>query len=390
MTHMVRRILSNLIEKLPKGLILLGPRQVGKSTLAKGLGADLQINLADEETYQKHLKDPGLIKRIVNAEDKKALVVFIDEIQRIPSMLNTIQALIDENKSRRFVLTGSSARKLKRGQANLLPGRIFWKHLSPFLFWEIEDQFDLKKALITGTLPEVYLEDYGRELLKSYTSTYLREEIQAEALTKDLASYARFLDLAAELSGQYINYSKIASDSEINKETIRRYFDILVDTLIVEKVKSYTQVSKERKARQKERFIFFDLGVRNAILKRETSNFSKEEMGFLFEQWITLQVIYLNRTMDLDWEITSYRDDRGLEVDLIIEDKIELTSVEIKSSQRVDVKMTKNLVRFEKIIGKKTSKIIVYQGDETQNFDNGCKVFPYKKFLNDLLTKAKS
>jgi len=375
------------MEKSPKSLILLGPRQVGKSTLAHQLKLGLQINLADEETYQQHIKDPGLIKRMVLADSQK-LTIFIDEIQRIPSMLNTIQVLIDEDKERRFLLTGSSARKLKKGQANLLPGRIFWKHLSPLLYWEIKDQFDLEKALTIGTLPEVYLEDYGKTLLRSYTSTYLKEEIQAEALTKDIASYSRFLDLSAELSGQYINYSKIANDSEINKETIRRYFEILVDTLIVEKISSYTQVPKERKARQRERFIFFDLGVRNSVLKRENSKFSKEEMGFLFEQWIILQAVYLNRTLDLDWKISSYRDDGGIEVDLILETPTQFMAIEIKSSKRVDQKMTRNLIRFEQLIGKKTSKVIVYQGDAEQKFSNDCVVLPYQNFLEKIINNV--
>lgn len=386
---MIDRILKKELIDSPKGLVLLGPRQVGKSTLAKALKPDLQINLADEETYQAHLKDPGLIKRIVQAESEKN-IIFIDEVQRIPSILNTVQALIDEDKNRKFLLTGSSARKLKRGKANLLPGRLFWKHLSPLLYWEIQNQFDLEKALTIGTLPEVYLEDYGASLLKSYTATYLREEIQAEALTKDLAAYARFLDLAAELSGQYINYSKIASDAEINKESIRRYFEILVDTLIVEKLNSYTRVAKERKARQKDRFIFFDLGVRNAVLGRESSRFSPEEMGFLFEQWLILQVIYLNKTYDPGWRISSYRDSRGIEVDLIIETASEFITLEIKSSKRADYKMTKNLYRFEEIAKLKTVKMLIYQGEEKQLLSNDCLALPYTIFLEQLFEKAKS
>ena len=192
------------------------------------------MNLADEENFRQHLNDPGLIKRIVSALPNKKNVILVDEVQRIPSILNTIQALIDSHRNLRFLLTGSSARKLRHGQANMLPGRVLLEYLPPLVYWEIREGFDLNKALTIGTLPEVYLQDYGPEILNSYVTGYLREEIQAEALTKDLASYSRFLDLAAELSGQYMNYSKVASDSEVNKDKIRRYMEILSDTLLVE------------------------------------------------------------------------------------------------------------------------------------------------------------
>src|SRR5690606_20271480 len=121
----------------------------------------------------------------------------------------------------------------------------------------ISEAFDLDRALHLGTLPDIYLHDYGEELLEAYTATYLREEIQAEALTKDLAAYGRFLDLAAEMSGHHLNYSKLASDSEVNKETIRRYMEILSDTLLIERIPSFTATPKQRKARQKDRYIFF-------------------------------------------------------------------------------------------------------------------------------------
>ncbi len=136
-------------------------------------------------------------------------------------------------------------------------------------------------------------------------------------MTKDLGAYARFLDLAAELSGQCINYSKISSDSEIHKETIRRYFSILEDTLFIEKVPSFTEVDSRRKARQRERFIFFDLGVRNAILRRFA--FSAEEYGRLLEQFLILQTIYANKTLEKNWRVCSYRDDGGIEIDFIID-----------------------------------------------------------------------
>ncbi|MCP4599836.1 MAG: ATP-binding protein [Proteobacteria bacterium] len=383
---MIERILRNRIEKHPKSILLLGPRQVGKSTLCNSLQPDLSVNLADEELFRQHLNDPGLIKRIVRSLPQGSKTILIDEVQRIPSMLNTIQALVDGNSQWRFWLTGSSARKLKRGKANLLPGRVLLEYLPPLLYWELAGHFDLSKALTIGTLPEVYIEEWGPDILHSYAAGYLREEIQAEALTKDLASYSRFLNLAAELSGQYMNYAKVASDAEINKETIRRYMEILSDTLLVEIVPSFKDVDKKRRARQKDKFIFFDLGVRNALLGRTSKfGFSKEEWGHLFEQWMILQVLYYNRMYKKNWRISTYRDAMGVEVDLIIETNTSALAVEIKSGGKAHPKMFKGLNKLEDITGRAFQNYLVYQGEHTQNFESLGSAVPYQVFLDQLL-----
>ena len=308
-------------------------------------------------------------------------------MQRLPNILNTIQALLDSDDTLRFLLTGSSARKLRRGRANLLPGRVLLEYLPPLVYWEIMEGFDLRKALTIGTLPEVYLQDYGPDILDAYVAGYLREEIQAEALAKDLASYSRFLDLAAELSGQYLNHSKVASDSEINKHAIRRYMEILSDTLLIELLPSYREVSKERRARQKEKFMFFDLGVRNSLLGlRNPAYFSREELGSLFEQWMILQVIYYNRLHKKGWRISSYRDAMGVEVDLVVETGAECIAVEFKSSSRVDEKMFRGLVRFEQIANREVKRYLVYQGEFEQRFEHLGLAVPYGIFLATVIT----
>lgn len=381
---MIPRIIKNKLIKSKKSTLLLGPRQVGKSTICKELNPVLTINLANEREFLEHSKDVGLIDRIVEAQNKDALI-FIDEIQRIPSMLNSLQVLIDNTPSRKFLLTGSSARKLKRGKANLLPGRIFVEKLSPLLFWEIGNKFDVERALRLGTLPEVYLNDYGQKLLESYVDTYLREEIQAEAVTKDLGAYSRFLDLAAELSGQYLNYSKIASDAEIKKETVRRYFSILEDSLIVERIPSYTDIKNKRRARQKDRFIFFDVGVRNVILNKHVFLPSKTELGHLFEQWIFIQILSYVRLYDKPWKLYSFATIDDQEVDIIIETNDTLLAIEIKYRENIDQKMTKGLVLFEKISKRLVKKFIIYTGKYKQKFSNGCEGVPYTEFLNDII-----
>ena len=386
MRIVINRILENKLKNHPKSILLLGPRQVGKSTLCSGCIPDLTINLADEELFRQHLNDPGLLKRIVKALPQIRQTVFIDEVQRIPSVLNTVQALIDSNPQLRFLLTGSSARKLKRGNANLLPGRVLLEHLPPLLYWELTGQFNLERALVTGTLPEVYLQEWGPELLQSYAVGYLREEIQAEALTRDLGSYSRFLNLAAECSGQYMNYAKVASDSEINKETVRRYMQILADTLLIEFVPSFTQVGKERRARQKDKFIFFDTGVRNAVLGRSSpSSFSREELGQLFEQWLILQVLYYNRLHKKNWKISTYRDAMGVEVDLIIQTHTTSVAVEIKYAARAEPRMFKALQQLSSLTGCDFIPYVVYRGEHEQLFDDLGKALPYQVFLEQII-----
>lgn len=378
---MIGRMAEKALVDAPKSVLLLGPRQVGKSTLVRSLKPDVEIQLADEENYQAYLKDPGRLKRIVAAHDGP-LVIFIDEVQRIPSLLNSVQAIVDRDPQKKFFLTGSSARKLKRGQANLLPGRITVEYLTPLLYWEVKDRWDLDRALSVGMLPEIYLESYGPDLLSSYASLYLKEEIQAEALTRNIRNYSRFLDVAAELSGHYINYAKLATDAEVNKETIRRYMDILADTLLIEKIASFTDTTQARKARQKERFLFFDVGVRNALLQRHRAPLSKEEKGALFEQWLIVQLIGFQRTQHKPWIISSYRDHAGLEVDLLLETPSDFLAVEIKSNIRAHARMFKNLSRFERLIKRDLKKIVVFQGEHIEKFEDLGLAMPYQVFLD--------
>lgn len=382
MTYMIDRILKSRLKKHPKSFLLLGPRQVGKSTLCNQLRPDFVVDLADEEVFRQHVTDSGLIKRIIAGFSSSSMTVLVDEIQRIPSMLNTIQSILDRNRKLRFLLTGSSARKLKRGKANLLPGRILLEFLPPLVYWEIEDRFDLDRALSIGCLPEVYTEEYGPELLRSYAAGYLREEIQAEALTRDIGAYGRFLDLAAELSGQYLNYSKVASDAEINKETVRRYMDILSDTLLVEIIPSFSEVDERRRARQKDRFVFFDPGVRNAILGRARGSFSREERGRLFEQWLVLQIIYYDKLFARQWRISSYRDAFGVEVDLLIDTGDKLVGIEIKSAVKAHERMFSGLVKLGRLLTRPLESYVIYQGEHVQRFEGAGLAVPYRRFLS--------
>jgi predicted AAA+ superfamily ATPase len=244
----------------------------------------------------------------------------------------------------------------------------------------------LERTLKYGCLPEIFLQEYGSELIQEYAHIYLREEIQAEAVVRNIDSFARFLDVAAERSGQIVNFSSIASDTEIPKETIRRYYSILEDTLLIERIPGYTDVDSSRKATQKEKIIFFDVGVRNAILGRTENAMSSEELGSLFEQWLIVQIIALFSYHKRTCKFFFFRDEQKSEVDLIIEENERLTAIEIKYSTKAKTEHLTGLRTFSKIARKPVDSYLVFRGETQENWDNIMAV-PYGKFLD--MMKAK-
>ncbi|MFN8642715.1 MAG: AAA family ATPase [Candidatus Binatia bacterium] len=326
------RLVGERIRKSKQSILLLGPRQVGKSTLCRALEPGLYIDLADQATFLAHSKDAGLLRRELAAHAQARLVV-IDEAQRVPTILNTVQSLIDASGKRlRFIITGSSARKLKRGGANLLPGRLILERLDPLSIAEIRENADLTRCMQLGMLPGIY--DGGHEaidVLGTYADVYLREEVQAEALTTNIGAYARFLDTIAAASGQWINYSKLASDAEIPKETLRRFIQLLDDTLLCVRIPPYRPAGgTSRKVQQRERVLLFDVGVRNALLGTHRRHVAADQAGSVFEQWVILQVVYLEHALRAGWRLSTYRSEAGAEVDLIIERDDDVLAVEIK------------------------------------------------------------
>jgi predicted AAA+ superfamily ATPase len=385
MPHVIDRHVRERIQKSKKSVLLLGARQVGKSTLARSLGPDVVINLADEASYLSYAKDPARLRHEIRAATKRSLIL-IDEVQRIPSILNTVQALIDEGAKHRFILTGSSARKLKRGQANLLPGRVVLEYLDPLSFWELGSAFDLDRALSVGTLPGVFLDrESGADVLDSYATAYLREEIQAEAIVRDLGSYARFLDVAAAGSGDWINYSKLASDTEIAKETLRRFFQILEDTQLAFRISPFQVERGSRRVSQRDRILFFDVGVRNALLGLQRAPLSPADRGRLFEHWFVLQCLYFIRAQRLPWRVSAYRTDAGAEVDLVLDTGRTLVAVECKLGRNVSPRELSGLRSFASVVKKPLQSVVVFRGERPMRFDGNVVALPYREFLSELL-----
>lgn len=384
MAHVWARWVGARIAKSRQSVLLLGPRQVGKSTLCRSLSPALYVDLADQQEFLAHARDPGLLRREVDGLEGPGLVA-IDEIQCLPDLLNTVQSLIDQRRAGpRFILTGSSARKLRRGGANFLPGRIVLERLDPLCALEVlatpGARFDLDRALQVGMLPGLHGGgDDAVDLLGTYAATYLREEIQMEALARSVGSYARFLDVLAVASGQWLNYAKLATDADIPKETLRRYVQLLDDTLLATRLPPFAARPRiSRRVTQRERVLLFDVGVRNALLGLHRRRIGAEQIGSVFEQWAILQVVYLDRALRKGWQLSAYRSEHGAQVDLVVERQDDIVGIELKAGRTVSPRDTRGLRSLAEIAGrhKPFRRWVLYRGERAQRFDDGTQVWP--------------
>ena len=260
--------------------------------------------------------------------------VFLDEVQRVPALLDAVQVSLDESPGRfRFLMSGSSARKLRRAQANLLPGRVHVHRMHPLLASELGEDFDLDRVLAHGTLPGIYAERDRptREAdLRSYADTYLREEVQAEALVRHIGGFGRLLDLVAASSGRILNVQALCRDAGLGYETTRRYIDVLEDTLVVFRVPAWSGSSRASLVRHP-RLFFFDIGVRNALLRRPLDTPLPDERGLLLEHLVACE---LHRRVGALWPeaaLFHYRTRSGAEVDFVLEVGREVWGIEVKA-----------------------------------------------------------
>ena len=329
---MITRLLSRAIEKSPKSVLVLGPRQVGKSTLLLGLKPDLSINLADQTEFIHFTSNPDELNSRI--EQAKAKIVFIDEIQRIPEILNSVQVIIDRKKAEiKFLLSGSSARKLRRGSANLLPGRLFNYRLGPLSCLELDCKMDSLKALSLGCMPEPYFmksKEFATKLLSSYTGTYLQEEVINEAVVRQVHGFSRFLKVVAENSGRSLDFSKLANKAKVNRSAARRYYELLEDTLICEKLDAYS-FKKEFDLVRHPKFYLFDIGIVNAVL--DNFKVSQDRIGHLFEHLFFNQLMNSSYAYDVKIEIYHFRTRGGLEVDFVVKIKNRFLAIEVKASE---------------------------------------------------------
>lgn len=383
---MYERVLAARLAGQRHHVLLLGPRQVGKSTLLGSLAPDLTLNLASLATFHEFVAEPDRLERELLAAPSTTRVVFIDEVQRVPALLDGVQAIVDAQPRRfRFLISGSSARKLRRGHANLLPGRLVMHNLHPLFACELGAGFELERVLAHGTLPGIYADrdqDSRASTLRSYVDAYLREEVQAEALVRDIGGYARLLDLVAASSGRVINLHALSQDAGISYETARRYLDVLEDTLVLFRVPAWSG-SDRTSVVAHPKILLFDLGVRNAILRRPLDRALPDERGLLLEHLVGLELRGREGTLWPEARLLHFRTRRGAEVDFVLSVGRELWGIEVKASRHVDIRDLKGLEALAALAPRVTRRIVVYLGARRQRLED-VEVLPLGEFLAEL------
>lgn len=377
----VQRILNlpSLLQK--KSFFLLGPRGTGKTFLVREqLGAEaIAIDLLHSDYYLRLSAAPHLLEAIVEAGQPKAYVV-IDEIQKIPQLLDEVHRLI-EGRRWKFLLTGSSARKLRRGSANLLAGRAWTAELFP-LSWREMPHFDLERLLRYGGLPAVYLGEDPEEELQAYARTYLYEEIQAEGSVRKLPPFSRFLRTAALSNGQILNFTTIGSDAQVSPSTVREYYQILEDTLVGFMLPAWTE-SKSRKAASTGKFYFFDTGVVNTLAGTRTVERNSDLYGRCFEHWLAMEIRAALSYRRSAATFRFWRSRQGNEVDFLLGSDC---AIEAKATTQVQRRHAAGLyaIKDENVF----RRYYLVSQDTIEQTSDGIRFVHWRTFLEKLWSDA--
>jgi predicted AAA+ superfamily ATPase len=360
-----------------RSFFLLGPRSTGKTTWLRELFPNAHwYNLLLAEEFVRLSRAPQLLRKEVELLPKDSWVI-IDEVQRIPELLNEVHDLLSR-KQCRFVLSGSSARKLRRNGTNLLAGRALTREFYPLVKEELGERFSLDHALKFGMLPDVWNEpEHAVGILTAYADTYLREEVLQEGLVKNLGSFSRFLEVAGLMNGQIINVSSIASDAQVARQTVQGYFDILKDTLIATEIPAFRPRLKVRETAHPKLY-FFDCGLVRALTSRLRDSLTPSDKGFLLETLLLNEIRAYLALRDCGGDVSYWRSgDR--EVDFIISRNEKRISIEVKASERWRPEYSKPSHELLQA-GIVHSAFGVYAG-ERAFLDDGLKVFPYAEFV---------
>ena len=367
-----------LVDSEEGSVFLWGARQTGKSTLLRTLFPDAHFyDLLKSDLYKQLSQRPALLREELELTAKDSDLVIIDEVQKIPELLDEVHWLI-ENKHLRFILCGSSARKLKRCGANLLGGRAIRNVLFPLVSAEIPD-FDLIKAVNNGMLPPFYPLANPQKRLQSYVGDYLKEEIYAEALTRNLNSFSRFLEIAALTDGEMINYQNIASDCGVSAPTVKEYFNILYDTLLAYNIPAYTK-AKKRRLIQTPKCYLFDIGVVNCLTGRKSLRPGSIDFGHALEHLIVQEIIAYLEYNGCEQKLSYWRTTSGYEVDAVLGDAE--TAIEIKSCEEVQSRHLHGLKAFKE--EHPEARLIIVSLDARPRLFNGVEVWPAQRFLQQL------
>jgi len=375
----IERVLNLPFLLQKKSHFLFGPRQTGKTFLIRhSLKGVRSYDLLDTSVYLALSQNPGRIAQELDSRDE---IVVVDEIQRLPVLLNEVHRLIEE-RGIRFLLTGSSARKLRRGGVNLLGGRARTKYMHPLTYRELGNRFELFKAIERGLIPSIYLSDDARADLQAYTGSYLQQEIVAEGVTRNIPAFSRFLKVAALCNGTLVNFTNVSNDAQVPRTTVYEYFEILKDTLLLYELPAWRK-SRKRKPLTSSKYYFFDVGVVAALQGREFRP-GTPEFGEALETYLMHELVSYSDYISGE-PLSYWRSTSGFEVDFILGDH---TAVEVKAKENLsdhDLKSLRALAEEKKL----KRYLCVSLEPRTRNLEN-MTILPFREFLENLWSRKYS
>jgi len=377
---MIRRMLDIELPERQSAFVW-GPRKTGKSTYLKSAFPEsLVFDFLKTDLLLEYSKRPSLLRERLLAEESDSLghPVILDEVQKVPGLLDEVHWLI-ENKNLRFILCGSSARKLRRGKANLLGGRAWRYEMFPFVSAEL-DEFDLLKALNRGLIPDHFLNDSYHRSLKAYVTDYLKEEVFDEGLTRNIPAFSRFFESMGYSHGELTNYANIARECGVDAKTVKEYYQILVDTLLGRFVTPFKKRQSRQVIGKAPKFYLFDVGVAGTLVNRQLAEQRGEQFGRALGHFILMELVAYRSLSELDYEISFWRTKSGLEVDFILgEGEI---AIEVKGTSRVDSRDLRGLSAFADEFSPKQA--IVVCSEKQERVLGPIRIMPWRVFLKKL------
>jgi predicted AAA+ superfamily ATPase len=369
---------------LPKGqsAFLWGPRKTGKTTFLKEHFPDSVVfDFLKTDLFIDMAKNPALLRErlLTKSRDILKKPVILDEVQKVPQVLDEVHWLI-ENRGMSFILCGSSARKLKRGHGNLLGGRAWRYEMFPFVTAELKD-YNLLHILNHGMVPAHYLQEKGyKRSLQAYVQDYLKEEVFAEGLIRNISAFSRFFEALGYSHGELTNYSNIARDCGVDSKTVKEYYQILVDTLLAVRVEPFKKKQNRQVISKAPKYYLFDVGVAGFLTKRRLEEEKGEEFGKAFEHFMLMEINAYRSYNLKTFELNFWRTKSGLEVDFVLDrGKV---AIEVKGTQRVDKNNLKGLFAFkEEYLPKRA---IVVCNEKEKRAYKGIEIMPWRDFLYHL------
>lgn len=368
---------------LPEGqsAFLWGPRKTGKTTfLQAAFPNSIRYDLLQTELFLEFAKRPSHLREQLLAASPRQLQepVLIDEVQKVPQLLDEIHWLI-ENRRLRFILCGSSARKLKRGKANLLGGRAWRYEMHPLVSAEVDD-LDLLRALNRGMVPAHYIQEAYGKSLQAYVRDYLKEEVFEEGLTRNIPAFSRFFDAMGYSHGELTNYANIARDCGVDAKTVKEYYQILVDTLLGTMIEPYKRRQDRQVITKTGKFYLFDVGVAGAITRRQILHERGEQFGKALEHFILMELVAHRAYRELDYAVNFWRTKSGLEVDFILGQG--QVAIEVKGTSRVDSPDLRPLKTF--LQEYRPAKALVVCNERAPRVHEDILILPWREFLKML------